>query len=79
MLDHAGSIPLDETNGGRDEQMPVQRFLNFMDVPAGKHLLKVVLCKIEEAVRRASPQDSRTRKTQTPHGIGCALPQVIHR
>jgi hypothetical protein len=59
--------------------MPVPRFLNFVDVSAGSHLLKVVFCKIEKAVGRTGPQDSRTRRTQAKHVIGFARPKVIHR
>jgi hypothetical protein len=59
--------------------MPIPGFLKSYDASAGNRLLKVVFCKIEKAIVRTGPQDPRTRKTQTPHGIGRALPQVKHR
>src|SRR5258706_16405493 len=59
--------------------MPVRRFLNSLNVSRRSRVLKMVLRKIVEAVGRTGPQDSRTRKTQTPHGIACALSEVIHR
>src|SRR5580700_12180258 len=58
--------------------MPVPRFLNLLNVP-GRYLFKMVPGKIEKAVGCAGPQNARTRKTETPYRIGCALPQVIHR
>src|SRR5690242_8730840 len=78
MLNHPGSIPLKEARGDCDQQMPIPRFLNSLNV-AGDRLLKVVFCKIEEAVRRTGPKDSRTRKTQTPYNVRRALAQVIFR
>src|SRR5690242_1795357 len=78
MLNHPGSIPLKEARGDCDQQMPVPRFLNSLNV-AGDRLLKVVFCKIEEAVGRTGPQDSGARKTQTPHNVRRALAQVIFR
>ena len=58
--------------------MTVRRLLNSLEV-SDSRLLKVVFCKIKEAVGCTSPQDSPARKMQTSHYIHFAVPQVVLR